>query len=176
MSGTTRTKLQLKPEEDHLLRILYKQFGVTTDNLPRQPAKFEEFTDTWNGLTGRSDTSPELLHYMITRRKKKSWVKLGRKKTGDKQQTPSHLFTQDDWEHIDAIYEEFQIPSDNFSLDPDLSKKLQDEFARRSGKIIPAMVISAAMVTRRKAGKLTTLKPKSGEDDLGFQDIDEVAG
>jgi len=38
------------------------------------------------------------------------------------------------------------------------------------------MVISAAMVTRRKAGKLTTLKPKSREDDMAFQDIDEVAG
>jgi len=28
----TRSKLQLKPEKDHLLRILYKQFGITTDN------------------------------------------------------------------------------------------------------------------------------------------------
>jgi hypothetical protein len=37
------------------------------------------------------------------------------------------------------------------------------------------MVISAAMVTRRKAGKLTTLKPKPSETDQGFEDIDEVA-
>jgi len=172
----TRTKLQLKPEEDHLLRILYKQFDITTDNFPRQPDKLDEFTETFNSLTGRSDIGPELLHYMMTRRKKKQWVKLGRKKTSDKQETPSHLFTKDDWRHIDAIYEEFQIPSDNFSLDADLSKKLQDEFARRSGRIVPAMVISAAMVTRRKAGKLTTLKPKASDDDLAFRDIDEVAG
>jgi hypothetical protein len=175
MPGTTRTKLQLKPEEDHLLRILYKQFGITTDNLPRQPDKLDEFTETFNSLTGRVDT-PELLHYMVTRRKKSQWVKLGRKKRSDQQQqSASYLFADEDWEHIDAIYEEFQIPSDNFSLHPELSKKLQDEFARRAGKIVPAMVISAAMVTRRKAGKLTTLKPKPSEQDLGFEDIDEVA-
>ncbi|MDC0936195.1 hypothetical protein OAS39_07895 [Pirellulales bacterium] len=176
MSGTTRTKLQLKPEEDHLLRILYKQFGITTDNFPRVPDKLEEFTNTFNGLTGRSDTAPEILHYMITRRKKSNWVKLGRQKQADLEQSPSYQFTKDDWRHIDAIYEEFQIPSDNFSLDPELSKKLQDEFARRSGRIIPALVISAAMVTRRKAGKLATLKPKTTERDLGFADIDELTG
>ena len=176
MSGMTRTKLQLKPEEDHLLRILYKQFGITTDNFPRMPDKLDEFAETFNNLTGRGDTAPELLHYMITRRKKSQWVKLGRKKLSAQQESTSHLFSAEDWQHIDAIYEEFQIPSDNFSLDPDLSKKLQDEFARRSGRIVPAMVISAAMVTRRKAGKLTTLKPKSSDNDLAFGDIDEVAG
>ncbi len=174
MSGTTRTRLKLKPEEDHLLRILYKQFGITTDNFPRMPEKLEEFTDTFNGLTGRTDSAPELLHYMITRRKKGKWEKLGRK--GGTTQATGHLFTADDWTHIDAIYEEFQIPSDNFSLDADLSKKLQDEFAKRAGRIVPAMVISAAMVTRRKAGKLTTLKPKTSDADLAFNDIDELAG
>lgn len=176
MSGTTRTKLQLKPEEEHLLQILYKQFGITTDNFPRFPDSLDEFTETFNSLAGRVDTAPELLHFMITRRKGGEWVKLGRKTQGDRRQSASHVFTDHDWEHIDAVYEEFQIPSDNFSLDPDLSKKLQDEFARRSGRIVPAMVISAAMVTRRKAGKLTTLKPKASEKDLGFGDMDEVAG
>jgi len=175
MSVMTRTKLHLKPEEDHLLRILYRQFGITTDNFPRLPAKLDEFTETWNSLTGRTDTGPELLHYMITRRKKKQWEKLGRANRSGQEQTASHLFTEEDWQHVDAIYEEFQIPSDNFSLDADLSKKLQDEFARRTRQIVPAMVICAAMVTRRKAGKLTTLKPKSRSDDLGFEDIDEVA-
>ena len=175
MSGTTRTTLHLKPEEDHLLRILYKQYGITTDNFPRVPDKLEEFTETFNGLTGRSDSAPELLHYMITRRKKGKWEKLGRKTSGEQPST-SHVFTNDDWTHIDAIYEEFQIPSDNFSLDADLSKKLQDEFAKRSGRIVPAMVISAAMVSRRKAGKLATLKPKASEEDLAFGDIDEVVG
>jgi len=92
------------------------------------------------------------------------------------QQSHSHLFSPEDWRHIDAIYEEFQIPSDSFSLDPDLSKKLQDEFARPSGRIVPTMVISAAMVTRRKAGRLTTLKPKPSERDQGFEDIDTVVG
>jgi hypothetical protein len=96
MSGTTRTKLQLKPEEEHLLRILYQQVGITTDNFPRMPEKLDEFTETFNGLTGRTDTAPELLHYMITRRKKSQWVKLGRGKKSDQDQSPSHLFTSED--------------------------------------------------------------------------------
>lgn len=175
MSGMTRSKLKLKPEEDHLLRILYKQFGITTDNFPRMPEKLEEFTATFNGLTGRTDAAPDVLHYMITRRKKGKWEKLGRKTT-EGQSSDSHKFTPDEWVHVDAIYEEFQIPSDNFSLDGELSKKLQDEFAKRTGRIVPAMVISAAMVTRRKAGKLSTLKPKAVRDDLAFGDIDEIAG
>lgn len=176
MSGMTRSKLHLTAEEDHLLRILYRQFDITTDNFPRMPATLNEFTETFNRLTGRGDTAPEILHYMITRRKKGQWETLGRKSASSEQQSASHLFSADEWQHVDAIYEEFQIPSDSFSLDPELAKKLQDEFARRSGKIVPAMVISAAMVTRRKAGKLATLKPKSTEQDLGFKDMDEIVG
>ena len=37
------------------------------------------------------------------------------------------------------------------------------------------MVLAAAMIKRRKAGALATLKPKSKDEDLGFSDIDQVA-
>ncbi len=37
---------------------------------------------SFNNLTGRGDSAPHLLHYMISRRKKKKWEKLGRDTAG----------------------------------------------------------------------------------------------
>jgi len=91
--------------------------------------------------------------------------------------TPPQLsLSEDDFKHLDAIHEEFQIASDNYALDGELAKRLQEEFARRSNRIIPTMILAAAMVRRRKAGALATLRPKSDDNDLGFSDIDKVAG
>ena len=61
------------------------------------------------------------------------------------------------------------------ALDDDLGRKLTDEFARRTTKIIPTLVLCAAMITRRKGGALTTLRPKKDEADIGFSDLDEIA-
>jgi len=74
-----------------------------------------------------------------------------------------------------VIHEELQIASDNFALNPELAEKLQKELARRAGRIVPSMILAAAMISRRKAGGLATLKPKRLDQDLGFADIDQVA-
>jgi hypothetical protein len=123
-------------------------------------------------MTDRSDSSEDVLHYMVTRRKDGKWEKLG------KGSTPEHTFfdkfDDDDWKAIDAIYEELQIASDNFAFDEVLSKKFAREFARRRGRVVPALELAAAVVTRRKGAKLKTLKPKPSEDDLGFNDIHDA--
>ncbi len=36
-------------------------------------------------------------------------------------------------------------------------------------------MLASAMIGRRKAGALATLRPKSDDQDLGFTDIDQVA-
>jgi hypothetical protein len=51
---------------------------------------------------------------------------------------------------------------------------LQKEFAKRTGRIIPHMILAAEMITRRKSGNLATLKPKAGDQDIGFTDIGQV--
>jgi len=89
--------------------------------------------------------------------------------------TPEILLSEEDLKHLDAIHEEFQIASDKYALDGELAKRLQGEFARRSNQIVPAMILAAAMVRRRKAGALATLRPKTDDSDLGFSDIDKVA-
>ncbi len=173
-----KQSLRLQPEDDKLLRTLYKQFGVTSDNFPQFPEALQEFVQTWNNLTGRQDSPSDLLHYIFTKRKKGKWIKLGR--SPKSQYTPSTniacRFGEGDWKQLDEIYEEFQVASDNFALDDELGQKLADEFAQRTGKIVPTLVLCAVMIRRRKDGVLTTLRPKKDDGDLGFGDINEIAG
>ncbi len=174
-----RFALRLLDHEDALLRTLYREFYITIDQYPQRPDDLVRFVSTWNNLSGRDDTGPDILHYMISRRKnnkgaRKGWEKLGRDAGGGFRR-PRVALTEEDLAHLDSIHEEFQIASDNYALNSELAKKLQDEFARRSGRIIPSMILAAAMITRRKAGSLATLRPKASDQDLGFGDIDQVA-
>lgn len=129
---------------------------------------------TWNNLTGRAEAAPDVLHYMVSRRKKAKWERLGRN-AGNGFASPAVQLTDEDYKHLDAIHEELQIASDNFALNSELAEKLQREFARRTNRILPPMILAAAMISRRKAGALATLKPKPDDQDLRFTDIDQVA-
>ena len=171
--------IRLLPHEDELLRTLYREFDITIDQYPLRPDDLARLVSTWNKLSGREDTAPDLLHYMISRRKdnkgsRRGWEKLGRK-AGGNFKTPEFDFSDNEWKHLDSIHEDFQIASDNYALNEEVGKRLQDEFARRAGRIVPTMILAAAMIRRRKAGALATLKPKPGDKDLGFADIDQVA-
>lgn len=170
----TRHSLRLLPHEDELLRTLYREFDIPTDQYPQRPDDLGRLVGTWNNLTGRKEQGPDVLHYMITRRKKGNWERLGRD-AGQGFARPRIDFTIEELKHLDAIHEELQIASDNFALNGELAERLQREFARRTGKIIPSMILAAAMINRRKAGALATLKPRSDNQDLGFSDINEVA-
>lgn len=169
----TRQSLRLLPNEDALLRTLYREFDIPTDQFPQRPEDLNRLVTSWNNLTGRKESPPDVLHYMITRRKKAQWEKLGRD-AGSDFTRPKVDFSERDLNHLDAIHEELQIASDNYALDPDLAKKLQKEFARRAGRVVPPMILAAAMINRRKAGALATLRPRVDED-LGFSDIDQLA-
>jgi hypothetical protein len=174
-----RFSVRLQDHEDALLRTLYREFNIPIDQYPQRPDDLARLVSTWNDLSGRDDTGPDLLHYMISRRKdnkgsRKGWEKLGRNAGGNFER-PHAALSEDDLTQLDAIHEEFQIASDNYALNSALAKKLQDEFARRTGRIVPSMVLAAAMIRRRKAGALATLRPKTDQQDLGFSDIDQVA-
>jgi hypothetical protein len=169
-----RQSLRLLPHEDALLRTLYREFNIPTDQYPQRPGDLAKLVETWNSLTGRSEQAPDVMHYMITKRKQGQWERLGRE-TAEVLSSPRIQFTEDELKHLDAIHEELQIASDNFALNSDLADKLQKEFARRSGRIVPPMILAAAIIHRRKIGALATLKPKPDDGDLGFSDIDKIA-
>jgi hypothetical protein len=175
MAATLKQSLRLSADEDRALRVLYRSFAVTTDNLLRLPAVGRDLVSQFNALTGRDDSIEDVVHYMFTRRKKKQWEKLGRVQSPEEAYEAVKLDAEH-WPHIDAIYEELQIASDNFAFDDELATKFAKEFAKRTGKIIPPMVLAAAVIARRKSAGLKTLKPKRDDDDLGFADIDQVAG
>jgi hypothetical protein len=170
---TSRRSLRLLPHEDKLLRTLYRQFNIPTDQYPLRPDELTRLVHMWNSLTGRNESAPDLLHYMVTRRKKSQWERLGRNAGRDFSPLQVPL-TDEDLKQLDEIHEELQIASDNYALDPEAGQRLQREFARRTGRVVPPMILAAAMITRRKAGALATLRPKSDEGDLGFSDINQV--
>jgi hypothetical protein len=172
--ATHRATFRLQNDEDESLRALYREFNIPTDQYPHRPDDLQRLVSAWNQLTGRSESPSDVLHYMITRRKKSKWERLGRDAGGDFQR-PQVAFTEEEIAHLDAIHEELQVASDNYAINPEAAKRLQEEFARRAGRIVPPMLLAAAMIGRRKAGALATLKPKSDDQDLGFSDIDQVA-
>jgi hypothetical protein len=171
---TKRRPLQLVPHEDVLLRTLYRQENIPTDQYPQRPDDLLRLVNTWNGFTGRNESAPDVLHYMVTKRKNGRWERLGR--TTCNTFTPQRqTFSPDELVQLDAIHEELQIPSDSYALNPEFAEKLKKEFARRTGRIVPGMILAAAMVYRRKIGNLAGLRPKTDEQTIGFTDIDEVA-
>ena len=64
-----RFSSRLQDHEDALLRTLYREFDITIDQYLQRPDDLVRFVGTWNNLSGRDDTGPDLLHYMISRRK-----------------------------------------------------------------------------------------------------------
>lgn len=172
--ATRRCTLRLQKDEEASLRALYREFDIPTDQYPHRPDDLQRLVSAWNDLTGRSESAPDVLHYMITRRKKGEWERLGRNAGGDFQ-PPQVTFTEEEIKHLDAIHEELQVASDTYAIHAEAATRLQQEFARRAGRVVPPMILAAAMIRRRKAGTLATLKPKSDDQDLGFSDIDQVA-
>lgn len=171
---TKRRPLQLLPHENELLRTLYREENIPTDQYPQRPDDLLRLVSNWNGFTGRSETAPDVLHYMVTKRKNGQWERLGRA-TSSRLAPQSLAFSPDEFGQLDAIHEELQIPSDSFALNPEYADKLKNEFARRTGRIVPGMILAAAMVYRRKIGNLAGLRPKVNEQSIGFKDIDEIA-
>jgi hypothetical protein len=171
---TKRRPLQLLPHDDELLRTLYREYNIPTDQYPQRPDDLARLVSTWNGFTGRNESTIDVLHYMVNKRKNGQWERLGR--TASNGFAPQRLtFSAEELGQLDAIHEELQIASDSYALNPEAAKKLQEEFARRTGRIVPGTILAAAMIYRRKNGNLTRLKPTSDEQSLGFSDIDQVA-
>jgi len=49
-----------------------ENFDIPTDQYPQRPEDLIRLLKSWNSLTGRSESAPDVLHYMITRRKKEN--------------------------------------------------------------------------------------------------------
>src|SRR5262245_21472416 len=99
-----RQSLHLLPHEDKLLRTLYKEFNIPTDQYPQRPDDLIRLVSTWNDFTGRTESAPDVLHHMITKRKNGEWERLGRK-AGNGFTPATVQFSDAEYKHLDAIHE-----------------------------------------------------------------------
>lgn len=163
-------RYSILPDEDALLKALYKQYRIPTDQYKRRPEDLRRFTDQWNMLTDRSDQPGELLHYMVTERKKGNWPRLGR--DHEKVETlPEDVLSEKEWADLKGVYVELGIGSDNYGYDHELRRELAERFATRTGRIVSGHILMAAIEAKRKRGEWVKL----GSDDEPFADMDAIA-
>lgn len=168
-----RRCIRLSPDENNLLRTLHKQSGVPDGQFPQRPSFWREFTDTWNEATGRNDSPEELLHYIVTQRKQAKWFRFD----GDYERlaTPSFdLLSDEEWKVVETIYVDMGHAADNFLYDGELRSELLARFIQRTGRHIPDLVFSAALIARRKRGWLPKTESRD-HNSIGFSDLDDVA-
>jgi len=171
--------IRLSPSEDKFLRILHRQSGVPDGQFAQRPRFWANFTDVWNEATDRDDTPEELLHYIMTRRKRGRgvpgrWEPFGKDHKRLRCPEPD-LLSPEQWEVVDELYVEFGVSADSLLIDREARTELLNRFMSRTGEHIPDLLFVAAIVARRKGGLL----PKSGdnrtgEGNLGFGDINQV--
>lgn len=175
-----KKSIKISKHDDDLLRTLYLQFRVPTDQFPKRPTFWNEFTGIFNDATGRNESPEDILHYMVTRRKRGigqpgRWPTLD----GTHEKMPCLPFSAFgiDFSILKEIYEELRIGSDNFAFDANLGQILANMYAERTGNAFQPGVLWGALVTWRKhgrLGKLSDLPPINEDEDLGFGDINDV--
>ena len=172
--SSARRSVRMLPHEVQVLRDLYQESNIPTDQYPQRQIDLDSLIANWNSICGRDESAPDILHFMVTQRKRGKWVKLGR--SGCEKLNEIGLgLSDDELKVLDVIHEEMQIASDKFALDAELAGRLQKEFAKRTNRIFPPLLLAAAMIKRRKVGALATLKPSGSECQKPFADMDKVS-
>lgn len=173
--ATRRKSIRLSPDEDSLLRTLHRQSGIPDGQFPQRPRFWRRFTDVWNEATDRSDSPEEILHYIMTKRKKGLWFRFDGDHSRLKSPEPDVL-SKEQWEVVDELYVEIGISADALLVDASARTAFLKRLAAKTGEHISDLLFVAALVARRKGGMLpkTGGGPDGGGDDIGFRDIDKV--
>jgi len=173
---TRRKTIPLSPDEDSLLRYLYRQYRIPIEQFLQRPNDLSEFVELWNRATSRNDTADELIHYMMTRRKdsrRGGWVTF--KGKHQRVRSPGNsVLTPDEWSYIVDILQERRVTADNLATDHSLAQELNKRFALKFGRTIPISLLVASVIAKRKRGTLPKLGRKDDDQDMGFRDIDAV--
>ena len=167
-----RKCIRLSIDQDQVLRSLHRDSGIPDGQFVQRPRFWISFTQLWNDATGRSDSPEEVLHYIMTKRKKGKWFRFGTEHEKLPNPEPD-LFSVEQWAILDDIYKELGIGADNFLFDSGQRDEMFRRFVARTDVQISPLLFSAAIVARRKAGNLP--KTESGNGARGFNDMDDVA-
>jgi hypothetical protein len=160
-------KYFLDPADKQTLEDLYVAQGVATDQLRRDHATLVIIARTFNQMTGRDDSTSDLLGYMINRRKEKDWPRLGDR--AKKFPPVTQLLTDDQLEVLRDIYITLDVPSDQYICRVSLAKRIADLFHSRTGVRVSPNLLVAVIVAKRKRGVWVRIRE-------AFDDLDEALG
>jgi hypothetical protein len=177
--GVRRHSIALSPHEREILKHLYLEYRIPSDQYRRRPKELARFVRRWNDISERSDEQGEVLHYVVTKRKNGEWVRL----EGNHERLPAmepDFLTDEEWLALEAAYDEVLISrnlgSDNLAYSDSLAKEIGKEFAKRARRVVLPALLFSAIMAKRKRGEWPKLNPKPDDGDIGFSDIDDVAG
>lgn len=166
--------MRLSPEDKCCLEELYLHHAVPTDQLRRNPVVLGRICAAFRRISSCEAETPEVLRYMINRRKNKQWPRLGERA----RRFPPAVRELLDGE-IDvliAVYESIDIPLDEYLLRDKLPHRLASSFAEKTGRVVRAPTLVAALMAHRKRGLLPCLiEEKLSRSAQPFSDIEEVA-
>lgn len=165
--------MRLNPEDKCCLEELYLHYAVPTDQLRRNPAVLGRITAAFHRLTGHDEEAPELLRYMINRRKNQDWPRLGDRA----RRFPPAMQELLDGEIgvLAGIYESIKVPLDEYLLRTDLPRQLANAFTAATQRFVSAATLVAALMAHRKRGLLPCLmEEKTAGTQRPFADIHVV--
>jgi hypothetical protein len=168
--------MRLSPDQKLCLEELYLVHLVATDQLKRVPGVLNRITSTFNGICATT-YEPEVLHrYMMNRRKNADWPKLG---TRARKFEPAYtLLTSHQLAVLENIYVNLDVPSDEYLFSPDFARSLVNDFAKKSGTILPAATLIAVIFAKRKRGEWVCIREEIANENKAaseaFSDIKVV--
>ena len=167
--------MRLNADELDVLEGFYLHFAVPTDQLKRNPVVLGRIVASFNRMTGRDDSTAELLRYMINRRKNKKWPKLG-DRAKKFESALGAIREVDGVGLLCAEYSRSGIPLDEYLFRPSLANDLARSFAQKVSTVFPAQTLVAALMALRKRGLLPRVaEEKTTRVAEPFADIHVVA-
>jgi len=166
--------MRLKPEEKSSLEELYLHYAIPTDQLRRNAVVLGRITAAFNRLNDCEVDPPEILRYMINRRKNADWPRLE-----DRAKRFSSAMAELLEGEIDVLvgaYVAINVPLDEYLLRDGLGARLAQGFAMATKRTLPIPTLVAALMAYRKRGLLPCLvEVKTVGTAEPFADIDVVA-
>jgi hypothetical protein len=174
--------MRLPRDEDALLRQLYLDFRIPIDQYrkPQRHAELAGFVRAWNEATGRDDSPEDVLHYMMTMRKR------GKKGPGwptfNGNYEPlagprSEVLSEDQWNHLREVYAELfitqEIGSDELAFNGGLRTALARAFHQRTGRRISGELLHALIEAKRKRGLWIAFR-EDARHSMRFRDINAI--
>lgn len=173
-----RKPIRLDDHERDALIDLYVERAIPIDQYDERREELDRLRSSWARLTGRRNTSNDLLHYMRNARKNGKWVRLDGNHV---KREPCIELSPEETEILVLIYREhvasISLGTDAIAYDDEIADLVAKEFAADTGRAVPGSDLIGALTALRKRGLLPKVERQHHDDeDMGFDDIDLAAG